>query len=166
MVDFDDGVVEHCSSGSPIFDQNERIVGQLHGTQNYNSNQSYCIQPRAEYGTFHFSWTGGGTDSTRLSNWLDPLGTGATTLNSLRQPTPQYSTTIGSALCSTTTLSVTNLAPGYYLHHWNYGGDISLSNSPANLVQISSIGSGEGWVEASLPYRMGNSNKGTYEFCC
>ena len=35
------------------------------------------------FGRFSWSWNGGGTNATRLSNWLDPLGTGATTLESL-----------------------------------------------------------------------------------
>ena len=35
-VIFDDGIVQHGSSGSPLFDQNRRVVGQLHGNQNYN----------------------------------------------------------------------------------------------------------------------------------
>jgi hypothetical protein len=33
------------------------------------------------YGRFDDSWTGGGTDATRLSNWLDPANTGITTTN-------------------------------------------------------------------------------------
>ena len=35
------------------------------------------------WGSLHFdiSWTGGGTNSTRLSNWLDPNNSGATTTN-------------------------------------------------------------------------------------
>ncbi|SFE48918.1 trypsin-like serine peptidase [Thermoflexibacter ruber] len=33
-VQFDQGTVEPSSSGSPLFDNNRRIVGQLHGDQN------------------------------------------------------------------------------------------------------------------------------------
>lgn len=58
-VNFDNGVVEHGSSGSPLFNQNHRIVGQLHGNQNYNDNLSYCRQPIGEYGRFDVSWTNG-----------------------------------------------------------------------------------------------------------
>jgi hypothetical protein len=35
------------------------------------------------YGRFNVSWTGGGTNSTRLSNWLDAGNTGATAINGL-----------------------------------------------------------------------------------
>jgi hypothetical protein len=66
-------VTEGGSSGSPLFDQNRRIIGQLHG------GPSFCgsSQPWDFYGRFDLSWTGGGTNSTRLSNWLDPNNTGA-----------------------------------------------------------------------------------------
>jgi hypothetical protein len=36
------------------------------------------------YGRLAISWAGGGSSSTRLSNWLDPNGTGATTLAGYR----------------------------------------------------------------------------------
>ncbi len=70
---------EPGSSGSPVFDQNKRIVGQLYG------GPSACgaSQMWDYYGCFHTSWTGGGTNATRLSNWLDPGNTGATTLNGM-----------------------------------------------------------------------------------
>ncbi|MCX7745074.1 MAG: trypsin-like peptidase domain-containing protein, partial [Flavobacteriales bacterium] len=78
-----DGVTEPGSSGSPLFDANGRIVGQLYGGP---SNCSYEGDPSNGfdyYGKFFTSWTGGGTNSTRLSNWLAPAGCGAapTTLN-------------------------------------------------------------------------------------
>lgn len=78
VVDWDSGVTEGGSSGSPLFDQNHRVIGQLH------SGGSACGNNLSDwYGKFGVSWTGGGTNATRLSNWLDPLGTGATTLDTL-----------------------------------------------------------------------------------
>ena len=67
-----EGVTEGGSSGSPLFDQNRRIVGQLHGGASgcFSSDQS------DEYGKFSASWIGGGTASSRLSDWLDPQNTG------------------------------------------------------------------------------------------
>ena len=61
-------ITEEGSSGSPLFDQNHRIVGQLHG------GPSACGATNLWdfYGRFDLSWTGGGTNATRLSNWLDP----------------------------------------------------------------------------------------------
>ncbi|MEI6764223.1 MAG: PKD domain-containing protein [Bacteroidota bacterium] len=62
---------EGGSSGSPLFDPNHHIVGQLYG------GPSACgaSQMWDCYGRFYVSWTGGGTSSTRLSNWLDPSNT-------------------------------------------------------------------------------------------
>lgn len=111
-------------------------VGQLHG------GYSSCDDPDDPdwYGCFHRSWTGGGTNTTRLSNWLDPLGTGATTLNSVR-PNPQYSG-IPEQLCSTTTFSVTSLPPGYTFQQWN-GNNVTFSNNTSNPVQVTPVSNGE-----------------------
>ena len=74
IVDWNTGTTEPGSSGSPLFDQNHRITGQLHG------GYAACGNNDADwFGKFSLSWTGGGTNSTRLSNWLDPGSTGATT---------------------------------------------------------------------------------------
>jgi V8-like Glu-specific endopeptidase len=78
LIDWDTGVTEGGSSGSPLFDQNKRVIGQLSG------GASACGNNLSDwYGKFASAWTGGGTAATRLSNWLDPLNTGATTLNTL-----------------------------------------------------------------------------------
>jgi hypothetical protein len=75
VIDWDTGTTEPGSSGSPLFDQNKLIVGQLHG------GSAACGNNLSDwYGRFATSWTGGGTNATRLSNWLDPVNTGATTL--------------------------------------------------------------------------------------
>lgn len=70
-------VTEGGSSGSPLFDQNHRIIGQLHG------GPSVCggSQLWDYYGSFDVSWTGGGSNGTQLSNWLDPTNTGLMTTN-------------------------------------------------------------------------------------
>lgn len=69
---------EGGSSGSALFDSNKRIIGQLHGGYAAcgNTDPDY-------YGKLGISWTGGGSNSTRLSNWLDPLNTGVTVLDGI-----------------------------------------------------------------------------------
>lgn len=67
---------EGGSSGSPLFDAEGRIIGQLHGGYAACGN----IQPDY-YGRLGVSWTGGGSTTTRLSDWLDPLGTNATAID-------------------------------------------------------------------------------------
>jgi len=73
---WDDGTTEGGSSGSPLFDPMHRIVGQLHG--GYASCQSLTAD---WYGKFSLSWTGGGSSSNRLRDWLDPDNTGTQVLD-------------------------------------------------------------------------------------
>ncbi len=158
VSNWDTGVTEGGSSGSPLFDQNKRVVGQLHG------GYSSCDDPDDPdwYGCFDQSWTGGGTNATRLSNWLQPTGS-STTLNSIRQPTPQYS---GGAnpLCSTTYFSVTNLAPGYTIHHWA-GDNVSFPNgNTGNPVQVAPGSAGNGYVQAVISTGGGNYTMARSEF--
>jgi lysyl endopeptidase len=73
------GTTEGGSSGSGLWDQNKRLIGQLHG------GAAACGNTQPDwYGRLSVSWTGGGTNATRLSNWLDPGATGATTRDGYR----------------------------------------------------------------------------------
>jgi hypothetical protein len=106
------GVTEPGSSGSPIFDQNHHVLGQLHG----GSSACGASDMRDWYGRFFKSWTGNSSNSTRLSNWLDPGGTGAMSLNSLvpgasdtTPPTPNPMT-FATAPAPAGTASVTMIA--------------------------------------------------------
>ena len=74
-------VTEGGSSGSPLYNANGRVIGQLHGGSSIN-----CSTPSADpgiYGAVAYSWTNGGaTDNRRkLQPWLDPDATGATVLD-------------------------------------------------------------------------------------
>lgn len=66
------GVTEPGSSGSPLFDQNGSIIGQLFGgaaaCSGVNDNNAFDY-----YGRFAVSWDGGSA-ATRLRDWLDPSG--------------------------------------------------------------------------------------------
>jgi len=69
---WNDGTTEPGSSGSPLFDQNHRIIGQLHG------GWASCTSITQDYyGKFSMSWDYGTTPATRLKDWLDPDNTGA-----------------------------------------------------------------------------------------
>lgn len=75
-VQWSSGVTEPGSSGSAIFDQNHRVIGQLHGGNsgcNSNDQSDY-------YGKFSTSWNGS-QPSNRLRDWLDPTNTGVNTLD-------------------------------------------------------------------------------------
>jgi len=80
VPDWDIGTTEGGSSGSPLFDRHKRVVGQLHGGAASCNNNSYD-----SYGWFTTSWTGGGGNSNRLSNWLDPDNTGVTFIDGREQ---------------------------------------------------------------------------------
>lgn len=73
------GVTEPGSSGSPLFDPQKRVVGQLHGGPSFCGGDDLSDY----YGRFSVSWQGGGTRATRLADWLDPLATGVVTLDGM-----------------------------------------------------------------------------------
>ena len=75
------GVTEPGSSGSPIYSPDKRVIGQLHGGP--SSCSATGTNRSDQYGRVFTSWTGGGTNATRLSNWLDPGGTGAQFINGI-----------------------------------------------------------------------------------
>lgn len=69
---------EPGSSGSPLFDQNGRIVGQLWGGGASCSN----LSSPDYYGKVSYSWNPAGSNSTnQLKYWLDPNNAGMTTLD-------------------------------------------------------------------------------------
>ena len=75
------GTVERGSSGSPLFDPNKKVVGQLSTSTQPVGPPCNVQTGGTNYGRFDLSWTGGGTNATRLSNWLDPNNTAALTTN-------------------------------------------------------------------------------------
>jgi len=82
-----DGCTEAGSSGSPLFDQSKRIVGQLYG------GPSACGETPANlidyYGRFCVSWDSGATPQTRLRDWLDPANTNPLTNDGYDPNPPQ-----------------------------------------------------------------------------
>lgn len=88
VADWDLGTTEPGSSGSPLFDQDHLVVGQLHG------GFAACGNDFSDwYGWLNRSWTGGGSAATRLADWLDAAGTGATTLPLLDPASGEYAVT-------------------------------------------------------------------------
>lgn len=69
VTDWDVGTTEPGSSGSPLFDENHRVVGQLHGGYAACGNNSSDW-----YGRFSVSWPA-------LAPYLDPTGSGTAVLD-------------------------------------------------------------------------------------
>ena len=67
------GVTEGGSSGSPLFDQDGKIIGQLSGG-NASCNGTNDNGENNYYGRFGVSWDTGITPETRLKEWLDSSG--------------------------------------------------------------------------------------------
>ncbi len=79
--DWEMGVTEGGSSGSPLYNNQGHIIGQLWrgsaACSGTNDNGGYD-----EYGRLNVSWDAGGTASTQLKDWLDPTNSGVTVLDS------------------------------------------------------------------------------------
>lgn len=77
------GTTESGSSGSPLFNEDGRVIGQLYAGQSFcdgtQNNGDYDI-----YGRFGVSWNSGSNASSRLMDWLDPSGSGQTTTDTMQ----------------------------------------------------------------------------------
>ncbi|MGB4655229.1 MAG: trypsin-like serine protease [Bacteroidales bacterium] len=74
------GVTEGGSSGSPLFNNNNKIVGVLSG------GSSSCTTPNEKdlFGKFSYSWkSNGNTSYKQLAPWLDPINSGELTLDGI-----------------------------------------------------------------------------------
>ena len=80
---WDEGTTEPGSSGSGLWNDEMRLIGQLHGgfaacdpfTSPDDNDESDW------YGQFAVSWDAGAGAADRLSNWLDPVGGNPISLN-------------------------------------------------------------------------------------
>ena len=91
-------------------------MGQVYGKllNDYIEGETPCERKNTHFGKFYLSWTGGGTNNTRLSNWLDPINSGNDTICSYQR----ISISGSSSLCDTKNYSVENLPSGSNVS-WN-----------------------------------------------
>ena len=145
---FTEGGMQPGSSGSPLFDANGRIIGQLHGGGFFECNVNYALS-----GWLAKSWNGGGTASTRLKDWLDPTNTGVLTLGGIETPTVVTGTTIAGKirLWNGSAMANVKIYIGSDSTTTNATGDYSFSNIPTeqNLsVRFSKSDSYDNGVDA------------------
>ncbi|PSL23864.1 trypsin-like peptidase domain-containing protein [Dyadobacter jiangsuensis] len=154
-VNFETGTVERGSSGSPLFNQNHRVVGQLHGGRLTGGDyEGRCINRDARYGRFDVSWVGGGTNDTRLSNWLDPSGSGATDVGPLTIP----SISGPSVLCTSGTYTLNNV-PGGVPVSWSVStpSGVTPTSGSGNVANLTMINP----EDVTITYRIGcNATRG------
>ena len=77
--DWDIGVTEIGSSGSPLFNQDHQIIGTLSGGEAFCSGNQDNGQPDW-YGRIGIAWDGNSPES-RLKDWLDPDESGISSIN-------------------------------------------------------------------------------------
>lgn len=140
VTGWDDGVTEGGSSGSPLFDQNHRVVGQLHG------GASICggSQLSDEYGKIFTSWLGGGTNATQLKFWLDPSNTGATEIDGVDPAGPPLPTDAGLSAPQgvSGTICSSSVSPTITIFN---GGSDPLTQAVINYGYDGSTGSVYNW---------------------
>lgn len=138
-VTFDIGAIEKGSSGSPLMDQNHRIIGQLHG------GGIVCAPVDSYYGRFDLSWDYGSTSSRRLKDWLDPTGVNSQTLDGINT----FSISGPTTLCSQGVYTIDNLPSGAPVS-WQVGSGLSVSTSQ-NTATVTATGSGiSSWIKAQV----------------
>src|SRR5690606_13497198 len=131
------GTTEGGSSGSPLYSPDGRVIGQLHGGS-ASSSTSGPADPADWYGRVYTSWPGGGTASSRLSNWLDPAGTGAEFIDGLDStptdptlPVAGFNWTAEELTVSFTSTSTDD--GGAPAHAWDFGdGSSSTEENPVH----------------------------------
>jgi lysyl endopeptidase len=132
QLGLDIGATQGGTSGAPYFNQAHRIIAQHYGTG--QTNLPACQRIIKYGGRFDLSWTGGGTNATRLSNWLDPANTGALTTNTMNVSNliPTQLVISGSnAFCNGTSQYTLNVPAGT---------NVSWQSSNSNIATVSSTG--------------------------
>ena len=131
-------IMQGGSSGSPVFDSNGLIMGDLTGGFESNS----CTTPSpAYYGKIWYSWDqNGSTAATRLKDWLDPDNTGIEKLQGVSwEIIPPVADYIASSTIITQgdTVFFTDLSePGVMEWDWVFEGGNPSTSSEKNPYVI------------------------------
>ena len=137
--DWDLGTTEPGSSGSCLFDQSNGLcIGTLSG------GYAACGNDLEDwFGQIDKSWTGDGTPDSRLSDHLDPLSLGVTTLEG-RNPS-------GSGPSIQWLIPAAASAPGFGSSNWKT--QIGVANPTASAVTASLyfVAKGAPWPGVMLP---------------
>lgn len=128
VLSWDFGVTEPGSSGSPLFNQNRRIIGQLHG----GASACGASVLSDEYGKVSVSWNpAGSTTSGQLKHWLDPNNTNASFIDGY-DPSNAPAITLDAGLSNSSFIQ-TSLCGS------NYIPNVTISNGGSQTVTTAVI---------------------------
>ncbi|WP_372755367.1 PKD domain-containing protein [Labilibaculum sp.] len=157
IVEWDYGTTEGGSSGSPLFDENHRVIGDLTGGEASCSNSVNDY-----YAKFSESWANYSNSNEQLKYWLDPLDTGVETLDGI-DPYNGLSAAIRvseDTICSSSEVTLTDASFGdpdeFY---WDFGegadpefstdeGPHTVSYSNAGLKSVKLVVSKDGVADS------------------
>ncbi|MDT0555781.1 T9SS type A sorting domain-containing protein [Patiriisocius hiemis] len=138
------GTTESGSSGSPLFDQKGRLIGQLYAGESFcngtESNNDYDI-----YGRFAISWNAGNTPETRLKDWLDPNDSGVEFLETLQNILNVQDVSLEGVLdvypnpTSTQITIMNNRYPNLSFRLYNTVGQLMQSGNVSNTYNTISV---------------------------
>lgn len=136
---WEQGTTEQGSSGSCIFDPVSQLcVGTLTtGSASCNNQAGYDI-----YGRMDVHWTGDGSPSGRLSDWLDPLATGALTLEGRNSE--------GTTGSQTWLVPAAASAPGFGTSNWKTQIVVTNPTDVSHQARIFFVENGESWPGSLL----------------
>jgi len=137
---WDTGTTQNGSSGSPLYNSDKRVVGQ----DSYSDCSSCgpCDSDKGScYGKISKSWSGGGSSTSRLKDWLDPTSTGVYVLDNIRR---QYISGPSLVCTSNSTFTLHNVPPGdgvtwsvnpgYLVSSYSGTGSTAIFHSVCNYI--------------------------------
>lgn len=140
---WDFGTTEGGSSGSAIWNSDHQIVGTLSGGYAACASSTDDNNLPDWYGRFSSHWTGGGTSSTRLSNWLDPTssstGTMSPSVANCNRPSGEFSISVNPVNVSETVNFSSTISGGstsVYNYEWDFNSDGVIDSTEANPSYI------------------------------
>jgi hypothetical protein len=133
------GTTEGGSSGSCIFDRSTKLcVGTLTaGIASCTNQAGWDI-----YGRMDAHWTGDGTPEGRLSDWLDPIGSGAVTLPGRNAG--------GTVTTETWLVPAAASAPGVGDSNWKSQLAVSNPTAETRNARVFYVEGGEDWPGSLL----------------
>lgn len=150
------GTTEGGSSGSPLFNSNKLIVGQLQG------GSSACDYTSGidMYGKLSYSWTNNNNSNNarKLKPWLDPNNTGATTLDG------QWMTGAPSALLEQEEVSQLNVFPNPSEGMFTIQGTFSGNDGFCNVYNLMGelVSSKKMTLNPEMTLNLSHLNSGMY----